>query len=60
MSKEEAVIALGNALIMLDTVETKGEKNLNALLAGMQQVRKVYRALKESKEETDDEKRDDA
>lgn len=60
MSKEEAVLALGNALIMLDTVETKGEKNLNALLAGMQQVRKVYRALKESKEETADEKRDDA
>lgn len=60
MSKEEAVLALGNALIMLDTVETKGEKNLNALLAGMQQVRKVYRVLKESKEETGDEKRDDA
>lgn len=57
MNKDEAILALGNALIMLDTVETKGEKNLNALLAGMQQVRKVYRAMKEEKS---DEKRNDA
>lgn len=47
MSKDEKILALGNALIMLETVETKGEKNLNALLASMQQVRKVYRAMKE-------------
>lgn len=57
MSKEEAILALGNALIMMDTVETKGEKNLNALLASMQQVRKVYRAMKEDGE---DEKHDNA
>lgn len=57
MSKDEAILALGNALIMLDTVETKGEKNLNALLASMQQVRKVYHAMKEEKT---DEKRNDA
>ena len=57
MSREEAILALGNALIMLETVETKGEKNLNALLASMQQVRKVYKAMKEEKS---DEKRDDA
>ena len=57
MSKDEAILALGNALIMLDTVETKGEKNMNALLASMQQVRKVYHAMKEEKP---DEKRDNA
>lgn len=47
MSREEKILALGNALIMLETVETKGEKNLNALLASMQQVRKVYQNMKE-------------
>lgn len=57
MSKNEMILALGNALIILETVETKGEKNLNALLASMQQVRKVYQAMKEEKT---DEKRDDA
>ena len=57
MDKNEMILALGNALIMLETVETKGEKNLNALLASMQQVRKVYTAMKEEKT---DEKRNDA
>ena len=57
MDRESMILALGNALIMLDTVETKGEKNLNALLASMQQVRKVYHAMKEEKP---DEKRDNA
>lgn len=51
MSKDEMILALGNALIMLETVETKGEKNLNALLASMQQVRTVYRAMKEDEHE---------
>lgn len=57
MDRESMILALGNALIMLETVETKGEKNLNALLASMQQVRKVYHAMKEEKT---DEKRNDA
>lgn len=57
MSKDEKILALGNALIMLETVETKGEKNLNALLASIQQVRKVYQAMKE---EEPNEKRDNA
>ena len=57
MDKSEMILALGNALIMLETVETKGEKNLNALLASMQQVRRVYKAMKEEKP---DEKHDDA
>lgn len=59
MSNKEKILALGNALIMLETVETKGEKNLNALLASMQQVRNVYRQLKEEKEENKDENRAD-
>ena len=57
MEHSEMVLALGNALIMMDTVETKGEKNLNALLVSMQQVRKVYQAMKE---EAKDEKHDNA
>lgn len=51
MGKSEMILALGNVLILLDTVETKGEKNLNALLAGIQQVRKVYKAMKEENED---------
>lgn len=54
MAEQEMILSLGNALIMLDTIETKGEKNLNALLASIQQVKKVYKALKEEA----DEKRD--
>lgn len=49
MDKDEMILALGNAMIMLETVETKGEKNMNALLVSMQQVRKVYKAMKEEK-----------
>ena len=57
MDKNGMILVLGNALIMLETVETKGEKNLNALLASMQQVRKVYKAMKEEK--TDEKRNDD-
>lgn len=57
MSKEEMILALGNALILLESVETHGEKNLNAMLGGMSHARKVYRALKETKGEMTDEKR---
>ena len=51
---DEKIVTLDNAILMLNTVETKGEKNLNALLAGIQQIRKVSKALKE---ENADEKR---
>lgn len=47
MDKNEIILALGNALIMMDTIDTHGEKNLSALLGSMQQVRKVYKAVKE-------------
>ena len=47
MSKDEMILALGNALIMLDRVSCEGEKNHNAILVGIQQVRSVYKALQE-------------
>lgn len=50
MTEQEMILALGNAIIMMDDVETKGEKNLNNLLAAMQQTRKVYKHMKERSE----------
>ena len=47
MSKDEMILALGNALIMLDRVSCEGEKNHNAILVGIQKVRSVYKALQE-------------
>lgn len=47
MSRDEMILALGNALIMLDRVSCEGEKNHNAILFGMQKVRSVYKALQE-------------
>ena len=55
MNKNEALLTLSKVLVTLETVETKGEKNLNALLASMQQVRKVYNAIKEDLNENHDE-----
>lgn len=54
MSRNEMILALGNALLMLESVETKGAKNLNALLLSMQQVRKVYQQMKEEETHDDD------
>lgn len=47
MTRDEMILALGNALIMLDRVSCEGEKNHNAILFGIQQVRSVYKALQE-------------
>ena len=44
---DEMILALGNALIMLDRVSCEGEKNHNAILVGIQKVRSVYKALQE-------------
>lgn len=57
MNKDGMILELNNALLLLDTVETKGEKNLNALLASMQRIRRVRDAVKEEK---NGEKCDDA
>ena len=48
MNENEMILALGNALIMLDTVSAPGEQNWNALLVTKQQVRKVYQAMQEA------------
>ena len=47
MTKDEMILALGNALIMLDRVSCEGEKNHNAILVGIQKVRIVYKSLQE-------------
>lgn len=49
MSENEMILALGNVLIMLDTVSAQGEKNWNALLVSKQQIKKVYNAMQEGK-----------
>ena len=56
MDKGEMILALGNAMIMLDTVSAQGEANWNALLVTKQQIRKVYNAMQEdAKHENDNE-----
>ena len=47
MSRDEMILALGNALIMLDRVSCEGEKNHNAILVVIQKVRSVYKVLQE-------------
>lgn len=54
MSKDEMILKLGNALIMLDRVSCEGEKNHNAILVSIQQVRSVYKALQEDGGDTHD------
>ena len=54
MSRDDMILALGNALIMLDRVSCEGEKNHNAILVGIQQVRSVYKALQEDGGDTHD------
>ena len=50
MNETEMILALGNALIMLDTVSAQGEKNWNALLVTKQQIKKVYDAIQEGQD----------
>lgn len=57
MDKNNMILSLGNALIMLDHVTTCGEQNLKNLYGAMQQIRAAYRALKEGEaDETEDRK----
>lgn len=46
MHRDEMILALGNALICLERVETKGEASVSALLMAMQGTKKVYNAMK--------------
>lgn len=50
---EQFVQELGNVGIALSNVETKGEANLNYLLASIQKIREVKKALKEMAENAD-------
>lgn len=55
MSADEMILALGNAMITLDTVSAQGEQNWNALLATKQQIKKVYTAMQEAQNENHNE-----
>ena len=52
-------LALGNALILLDYVQTSGRSNLDRLLTAMQQIDKVRRTLLSMKEESANENHDE-
>lgn len=48
MTAEDIIFQLGNVGLLLESVETKGEKNLNNLLAAIQITRKTIKELKEA------------
>lgn len=48
MATEDIIFQLGNVGLLLESVETKGEKNLNNLLAAIQITRKTIKELKEA------------
>ena len=52
-------LALGNALILLNYVQTSGRSNLDRLLTAMQQIDKVRRTLLSMKEESANENHDE-
>lgn len=52
-------LALGNALILLNDVQTAGRSNLDRLLTAMQQIDKVRRTLLSMKEESANENHDE-
>lgn len=52
-------LALGNALILLNDVQTSGRSNLDRLLTAMQQIEKVRRTLLSMKEESANENHDE-
>ncbi len=53
MDKNEISLALGNALILLDMVQTSGRQNLDRMLTAMQQIEKVRNSII-PKEKTDE------
>lgn len=48
MDMENIIMQLGNVGLLLESVETKGEQNLNNLLAAIQITRKTIKELKEA------------
>lgn len=51
MDIDAMILQLGNVGLLLESVETKGEQNLNNLLAAIQIVRRVRNALREGGED---------
>lgn len=51
MDIDAMILQLGNVGLLLESVETKGEQNLNNLLAAIQIVRRVRNALREGEED---------
>lgn len=49
MTRDQMILELNTALVLLDEVETRREQNLNNQLAGMQRIRKVRDAMREEK-----------
>jgi hypothetical protein len=47
MNIDNVILNLGNVGLLLESVETKGEGNLNNLLAAIQLTRKTIKELKE-------------
>lgn len=47
MNVDNVILSLGNVGLLLESVETKGEGNLNNLLAAIQLTRKTIKELKE-------------
>ena len=47
MKNNAQIMDLDNARILLNMVETKGEKNLEALLNAIKSVKRVSKAMKE-------------
>lgn len=50
METDNIILQLGNVGLLLESVETKGEQNLNNLLAAIQITRKTIKELKEAVE----------
>lgn len=48
METDNIILQLGNVGLLLESVETKGEQNLNNLLAAIQITRKTIKELKEA------------
>lgn len=48
MDVENIIMQLGTVGLLLESVETKGEQNLNNLLAAIQITRKTIKELKEA------------
>lgn len=54
MSRDQILIELSNVGILLNAVNTEGEKNLNNLLSAIQRVRAIKKSIEEEANENHD------